>query len=209
MHGGCSCEERRNTNAAGTGDAILRRDEAFAIGSRDTGGKRRNPTIEKKKIDTRAAGSLLEKLDSVTRDNSIVSLRRFIALNLDTFSRFIRFSGGNVRTLYEYLKAGGLDVGTYHGFRSACYRTGLRRRTKKNVPVLGEGVCGTKNPARLRARQKEEGAAATVESGDGSIKHNPTLPSVYLPGGVEAIIDPETGAKCFEIKSGKTEKESE
>jgi hypothetical protein len=30
-------------------------------------------------------------------------------------------------------------------------------------------------------------------------KYNPALPPILLPGGVEAIIDPETGAKRFEI----------
>jgi hypothetical protein len=70
-------------------------------------------------IDTKTAGLLLDRLNNTTKDKSIVSLRRFITMNIDLLSRFLRISGENVRTIYEFLKAGGLNVGTYHGFRSA------------------------------------------------------------------------------------------
>jgi hypothetical protein len=161
----------------------------------------------KKKIDVKAAASILERLNDAAKDDSLVSQQRFVIMNFDVLSRFVRHSGENVRTVYEYLKAGGLNVGTYHGFRSACYRAGLRRRVKNRAPVPEESPDGVR---RIRESQKAEGISKTAkERGAGAGRRNPSLPPVYLPGGVEVTIDPESGAKYFEIKSGKTGKGSE
>ena len=158
--------------------------------------------VEKKRIDMKAAAQILERLGDTAEDNSDISLGRFVTLNFEVVSRFLSRSGKNVRHVYEYLKTNGLDVGTYHGFRSACYRAGLRRRPKKSVLSSQEPANGMKTLREVQELQKAEIAVKTKEERKlEKSKYNPALPPVFLPGGVEAIIDPETGAKCFEIKS--------
>jgi hypothetical protein len=124
-------------------------------------------------------------------------------MNINVFSRCIRSSGKNIRNIYEELKASGLDVGTYHGFRSACYRAGLRRQQKRRVPVLqklADSVKNLKEVQGTQGKERMEGVTATFEEcRPGVRKHNSALPPVILPGGIEAIIDPETGAKRFAI----------
>jgi hypothetical protein len=148
-----------------------------------------------KKINLKAAGVILEKLKEETKDGIDVSLRAFIAMNRDALSS----SGKNIKELYEYLKAGGLDVGTYHGFQSACYRAGLRQRARRTTAVPREPT----GQGRAQKPQQAENPGKSEDHRAGQSKYNPALPPVFLPGGVEAIIDPETGAKSFEIKSGK------
>jgi hypothetical protein len=160
--------------------------------------------INKKKISLKTAAPIMEKLDD---SEDTVSLGKFVAVHFDTLSR----SGKNLRQIYEYLKANGLDIGEYHSFRSACYRAGLRQRKPKTVAV-GE----TRKNERPKAQEKEQ-SQALVEvrkahetdkpgnlSKEGELKarvskYNPNLPPIMLPGGVEAFLNPETGAKGFEI----------
>jgi len=165
---------------------------------------------EGKKIDMKAAASVLEKLDNPA-ENEIVSLRKFIERNFDIFLR----SDRGVKAIYEYLKANGLDVGTYYGFKSLYYRVKSRinsanSSTKTIVPT---SVKKESHPAGAEAKMTEKREAeAEVSKKSKEVqkpresKYNPALPPIYLPGGVEAIIDPDTGAKYFEIKSGKVEK---
>jgi hypothetical protein len=156
-----------------------------------------------KKINLKMGGILLEKLKEEAKDGIEVSLKTFIAMNLDALSS----SGKNLKELYEYLKAGGLDVGTYYGFQSACYRAGLRRWAKKSLKTPKEAVENVNvQPAKKsEVSHKPQEAKDTGESGvpethkAKSSKYNPGLPPIILPGGIEAIIDLETGAKRFEI----------
>jgi hypothetical protein len=151
-------------------------------------------------------GMILEELKEETKDGIDVSLRAFIAMNRDTLSS----SGKNLKELYEYLKAKGLDVGTYYGFQSACYRAGLRQRVRR-VAASRESASNAKReevlePTGQGMTQKPQQAESPGQSENHKTrqsKHNPVLPTVFLPGGVEAIIDLETGAKSFYIKSGK------
>jgi hypothetical protein len=159
--------------------------------------------IEKKEIDTKAAAPLLKKLENASKRDHVVSLGKFVAENCGVFAR----SEKNVREIYEYLKAGGLDVGTYHSFRSSCYRAGLRRRSKRAL-TMPEKRTGSSGTEAVRTSSRVEGREGTKEHRGGKGRLTSALPPVYLPGGVEAIIAPETGAKRFEIKSGK-ESESE
>jgi hypothetical protein len=143
--------------------------------------------IEEKKIDMKVAASVLEKLDSPA-ENEIISLRKFIERN---FYIFLRSEKG-VKGIYEYLKANGLDVGTYYGFKSLYYRVKSKINSTNSSREKAEG--------KAKASEKPKEIQKPRES-----KYSPALPPVYLPGGVEAIIEPETGAKYFEIKSGKRE----
>jgi hypothetical protein len=143
---------------------------------------------------------ILEELREETKDGIDVSLRTFIAMNRDMLSS----SGKNLKELYEYLKAKGLDVGTYYGFQSACYRAGLRRWAKKSSKTPKEAVENINvQPAKKSEVSHEPQEAKNVgESENGKAKTNKyssALPPVILPGGIEAIIDSETGAKRFEF----------
>jgi hypothetical protein len=168
-------------------------------------GEKGDMAIEKKKIDMKTAALVLDKLNDAVEDDHSISLGRFIAINFEVLSYSISRSGKNIRDIYEHLQAGGLDVGTYHGFRSACYRAGLRRRAPKRPTIsFQESARGVKASKEVQELQKIEAAAKTGEDRKTGIsKYNPALPPVFLPGGAEAIIDPETGAQCFEIKSKK------
>jgi hypothetical protein len=146
-----------------------------------------------KKIDLKAAGVILEKLKEEMKDRNVVSLSAFIVMKRDELSH----SGKNLKELYEYLKAGGLDVGTYHGFQSACYRAGLRRRAGRTSAATVSQV--STEPEKAQKPQQAESLGKSEDNRARKSKYNPALPPIILPGGVEAIIDPETGAKRFEI----------
>jgi hypothetical protein len=167
--------------------------------------------FEEKKIDMKVAASVLEKLGN-SAENEIVSLRKFIEKNFDIFLR----SGRGVKAIYEYLKTNGLDVGTYYGFKSLYYR--VKRRINSTNPSaekiapapIKKEPCPVEIEAKMAEKKEAEASKKSKEvQKPWESKYNPALPLVYLPGGVEAIIDPETGAKYFEIKSGKSGKESE
>jgi hypothetical protein len=166
----------------------------------------RRGVLIRKKINLKTGGKILEELKEETKDGIDVSLRAFIALNRDTLSS----SGKNLKELHEYLKARGLDVGTYYGFQSACYRAGLRQRVmrvaasrepasnaKREKVLESTGQGRTQKPQQAKSPDQPENHKARQS------KRNPVLPPVFLPGGVEAIIDLETGAQSFDIKSGK------
>ena len=157
----------------------------------------------KKKISLKAAAPIMEKLDD---DEDIVSLGKFVAIHFEAFSR----SGKNLKQIYEHLKTGGLDVGNYHSFRSACYRAGLRQRKPKVTAKGNESPKNVQAKAQEKARTPAEigethetdksSNLGKEEERKGKVsKYNPFLPPVMLPGGVEAFIDPETGGKSFEI----------
>ena len=79
--------------------------------------------IERKEIDLDVTAPILGKLNDAVRVERTVSLGKFVAMYVGNFSR----SGGSVKQIYEYLKASGLDIGTYHSFRSACHRAGFKQ----------------------------------------------------------------------------------
>jgi hypothetical protein len=137
--------------------------------------------------------------DTLEEEADVVSLGQFIIRNFDALSDLFR-SGKSVKQIYEDLKAIGEDVGTYHGFRTVCYRAGLRRRESKRSAIQKKSQENTKGSKELEKAQRP---TKSGNSGDASIakgsKYNPALPPVILPGGVEAVIDLETGAKHFEI----------
>jgi hypothetical protein len=126
-----------------------------------------------------------------------VSLRKFIDLNFQAFTD----TGRTTREIYEFLKEENIDVGTFQVFKTLYSRVRRGRRTANpvKIPEMTEAPNRSKEQASPEAEKKEgpENRKAGVS------QYNPALPPVYLSGGVEAIIDPETGAKCFEIKSGR------
>jgi hypothetical protein len=149
------------------------------------------------------ASSLLEKMKGTLEVAEVVSLGKFIDQNFDSLNALLH-SGKTIKQIYEYLKAKGQDVGTYHSFRTIFYRAGLRHREPNVSSIRGRPLENTKTqeltgvkkgqePTKSKSVNREEDPRAKKS------KYNPTLPPIFLPGGVEAIIDPETGAKRFEI----------
>jgi hypothetical protein len=159
--------------------------------------------ITKKKIHIEIASSLLEEMKNALEGADVVSLGKFIARNFNSLNALLH-SGKNIKQIYEYLKAKGQDVGTYHSFRTLCYRAGLRRREPKVSPIQGKPLENTKTQELIGAKKlqeptKSKNVSREEEPKTKESKYNPRLPPIFLPGGVEAIIDPETGAKRFEI----------
>jgi hypothetical protein len=127
-----------------------------------------------------------------------VSLRKFIDLNFQAFTD----SGKTTREIYEFLKEENIDVGSFQVFKSLYSR--VRRACHGQFvnpirPPVAEAPSDDSKVQASSGKEKKEGS----DHKNGQSRYNPALPPVYLPGGVEAIIDPETGAKYFEIKSGK------
>lgn len=163
--------------------------------------------IEKKKIDIETASSHLGEMYEASGVDKTVSLGNFVARNLDSLNALLR-SGKSVKQIYEYLKVRGQDVGTYHGFRSTCYRAGLRRRIVKNSKAAKGAVKSIKpqspeRPEIPHGSQSDRNAVGLGNCKAKTSKYNPALPPIILPGGIEANIDLETGAKFFEIQPGK------
>jgi hypothetical protein len=114
-----------------------------------------------------------------------VSLTRFIDMNFSVFAD----SGRTTREIYEFLKDENIDVSSFKVFKTL-YSKVKKSRERANSALITsapmKSVPVTSVPIKL---QTPRGALS--------------MPPVILPGGVEAMIDPETGAKNFEIKSGR------
>jgi hypothetical protein len=131
-----------------------------------------------------------ELLSTGTKAPETVSLRKFIAINFQAFAD----SGKTIREIYDFLKERQIDVGSFHVFRSLYSRVKKSRGLKPDAPVRDPPPenAGLKEHRPSESREKQK--PFRNES-----RYNPALPPVILPGGIEAIFDPETGAKRFEI----------
>jgi hypothetical protein len=167
--------------------------------------------VTRRKLSLQHNAEIIEELTRTkTRIPETVSLRKFIDINFDAFAN----SGKTILEIYDFLKEKNLDVSSFHVFRSLYSKVKTARRRNpalpKRAPVLEELPPKLKEQTQAQAipekvqnplregyetnARKDSPAQAKVS------KYNPALPPVFLPGGVEAWIDPETGAKCFEIK---------
>jgi hypothetical protein len=132
-----------------------------------------------------------------------VSLRKFIDINFQAFTD----SRKTTREIYEFLKQENVDVGSFQVFKTLYSRV-KRSRAQKSATLMKTPISGalsdsSKEQESLESKVTPIPQRAEKEGGAGEArrsKYNPALPPVYLPGGVEAIIDPETGAKRFEIQ---------
>lgn len=159
----------------------------------------------KKKLDAQAVALALKELEELPEYGNALSVRELIEGNFILLSQ----SRKSIKDIYEFLKSKGLDVGSYEGFRRIYRRVRVRNEMGKNVRTVSnsgttkaEGrECGHSlaepDGEKVKGSKPNEGVKA--DDTDRKRVKNPALPPIYLPGGVEAIIDPESGAKSFEI----------
>ena len=146
-----------------------------------------------------------EIIDKLLRNKTeapeIVSLKKFIEIN---FQAFIQ-SGKPTREIYEFLKGEGVDVGKFEVFKTlySKVKRSWKQKTAASAelftprgssPSLKEPPILSREPYKHPQKKTDADEHKTKQS-----KYNPALPPILLPGGIEAIIDPETGAKRFEI----------
>jgi hypothetical protein len=84
-------------------------------------------------IDAELADKVLDDFRSTTKE--LISLKEFVQKNFDVFER----SGRGVKSIYEFLQAGGLDVGSYQSFQKALSEA-RQTRNKKEVGDAEECV---------------------------------------------------------------------
>jgi hypothetical protein len=157
--------------------------------------------VTRRKIDEKKAEDVLTR--SLAESETRVSLRRFIRDHFEV----IAGSGKTIKSVYESLRANGIDVGSYSVFGSV-YSQVKRARRQAGMP---------QNPLdRPRGKGEKKGEREARKSGDdgreqtkrGSEKSGPALPPVYLADGTEVEIT-ETGAKVFQIEHSPTWKKHE
>jgi hypothetical protein len=136
-----------------------------------------------------------------------VSLTKFIYMNFPAFAE----SGRTTREIYEFLRDKNIDVSSYKVFKTLYSKAKRARETANSVATelhSLQNVFGkTRKQEMERCRENESrGNVRKMLVGDpnrprGSSSAFP----VVLSDEVEAIIDPATGAKSFEIKSTRRE----
>jgi hypothetical protein len=143
-----------------------------------------------------------ELLSTGTKIPETVSLRKFIDINFQAFTD----SGKTVQEIYDFLKEKKIDVGSFHVFRSLYSKVKRYWKLKHAAPVRDPpSEKFAANPEAHKAPELRELQKPLQNEGETDMnktrqsKYNSALPPVILPGGIEAIIDLETGAKRFEI----------
>jgi len=166
----------------------------------------------KKEISLERNDEIIKKLLCTgTQAPAIVSLKKFIDINFQAFMN----SGKTTREIYEFLKEEKIDVSSFKVFKTLYSKVKKSRSHTFTTPVRAlvseELPARSKEPTQAAPGKEQKTVQNGGESGErkepqpkGKVsKYNPLLPPIMLPGGVEAFIDPETGGKSFEIKSGK------
>jgi hypothetical protein len=158
----------------------------------------------KKEISMKRNAEIMGKLmQDATESHETVSLRKFIEIN---FKAFIQ-SGKSTRYIYEFLKGEGIDVSSFQVFKSLYSKVKKAWKQKITASAKFSALIESssdlqESPMPCEAPKKSHlKRSALADHNTKQSKYNPALPPVILPGGIEAIIDPETGAKRFEIKS--------
>jgi hypothetical protein len=156
---------------------------------------------EQKKIDLDKGMEALTHLDEVP--NPIVSARQFVILNFDTLQR----SGKTLKALHDFFTSKEIDVGTFESFR-AVYNS--VKRARKSQPV----ELASLEPIPEKPTKPKKSAPAPPTEDTGTVKTPKRLPGlglrpVFLADGTEIEIDPDTGARIFQIKSNKEAQEQE
>ena len=167
--------------------------------------------VTRKEISMERNAEIIEELlQAKAKAPETVSLRKFIDMNIQAFAS----SGKTVREIYDFLKEKHIDVSSFHVFRTLYSKAKTSQKLKSaastKTPVSEVIPAKPGNPAQVKAMADNERKTFQNE-GESNVhkesqpqnkvnKYNPALPPVFLPGGVEAFIDPETGGKCFEIK---------
>jgi hypothetical protein len=160
----------------------------------------------KREISMKRNAEMMEKLKQSSAEiPENVSLRKFIDINFRVFAD----SGKTTREIYEFLKKENVDVGSFLVFKTLYSKVKRSQKLKLETPSASADISMPKEishalrkPPVPEEMQKKMTAGLNNNKTRQS-KYNPLLPPVFLPGGVEAMIDLETGAKRFEIQPEK------
>jgi hypothetical protein len=162
--------------------------------------------IALKKIDLDKGREVLTHLDEVP--NPIVSARQFVILNFDTLQQ----SGKTLKALYDFLTSKGIDVGTFESFRAVYNSIKRARKTNPPEPSLSEAILEKAESEKPTKPENSVPAPSMSEKAknENDVKKRPRgvgLRPLCLADGTEIEIDPNTGARIFQIKSNKNKEE--
>jgi hypothetical protein len=150
--------------------------------------------VVRKEISLEHNTAIIEELLGIAaKVPETVSLRMFIAINFQAFTD----SGKTIREIYDFLKEKKIDVGSFNVFRSLYSKVKNSQNRKPATSAKGPPERSVSGSGKTQ-KPLQDGGEADVNKPRQS-KHSPALPPIFLPGGVEAIIDPETGAKGFDF----------
>jgi hypothetical protein len=167
--------------------------------------------IEKKKIEPDRTQEVVNRLEGLSA--SAISVRQFIIMYFDQLYK-LQQSGRSLRAMYEFIRANEIDVGTYDSFQAVYNRI---KRARKINPI--ESASSKEIPEKIepeKATKPEKSASTPLEAGKTKdIKAEKTpkrlpglgLSPIFLADGTEIEIDPDTGARIFQIKSNKETQE--
>ena len=137
--------------------------------------------IEKKEIELGAAHDAVGSLGEIPK--SALGIRGFISMHFDV----LQGSGHSLKTLYQFLKSKGVDVGTFGSFRVIYWRV----KRKRASAAEGKAKPTQASAPQVKAKIGEKKEQENVEGY--------RLKPVTLPDGTAIEIDLETGARTFKI----------
>ena len=125
-----------------------------------------------------------------------ISLSDLMRLNLQRFKK----TGLSRRTIYERLTEGGLKLGTYDVF-SKCWTRVEKSGAFATAPIKTESPVKADKVEEAEREREVESKPEPEEKAPEKPKRKPY--TIRAADGTELFVDPETGAKTFEIKSSK------
>jgi hypothetical protein len=160
--------------------------------------------IEKRQIDLKKGKEIMARLNEIP--DPIVTARQFIVMNFDELQQ----SGKALRALHQFLLNNGLDVGSYEYFQ-AVYNSVKRSRkanpsgsgSSSSVAILEKGE--PEKPTKPERTAPELSMIEKTKDGN-DVKKRPRgvgLRPLCLADGTEIEIDPNTGARIFQIRSNQ------
>jgi hypothetical protein len=156
--------------------------------------------IEKKRIELEKVQNVMARLDEIPK--SVLTARQFIATYFDRLQT-LQQSGRSLKAIYQFLLANGIDVGTYESFRTVYRRVKRVQKTQvvtENLDVITEHEKAAP-PAKVTPGESEK-----AKNKNDDVQKRPRgvgLRPLCLADGTEIEIDPDTGARIFQIKSNK------
>jgi hypothetical protein len=158
--------------------------------------------IAQKKIDLDKGREVLTHLDEVP--NPIISARQFVILNFDTLQQ----SGKTLKALYDFLTSREIDVGTFESFRADYNSVKRSRKTNPAGSSSSETILEKVEPEKSTKLEEAASAPSMFEKAknENDVKKRPRgvgLRPLCLADGTEIEIDPNTGARIFQIRSNK------
>jgi hypothetical protein len=154
--------------------------------------------IEKKKIELDKTRNIIDRLNEIP--GPIISAQQFIVIYFDELQK----SGKSLKAIHQFLLANEIDVGTYESFRTVYGR--LKRSRKKGSHALPIKPEKSKEPTKAAPPEAEKTKGAEAEKAPKCLPGLGLSP-IFLADGTEIEIDPDSGARIFQIKSNKEKQE--